>query len=394
MTIVQMRLYRVSLPQRRVHRWRTLTESVGNYVIVELTTADGLSGWGEATALGSWGGDHGRHDGETPETVLHVLADLVAPAVLGMPVTDRHRVLEVATGAVRGHPYAQTAFECAVLDLAARSAGLPVYDLLGGRRRDRIPLAHSIGLMDDEAALAEAQEVVSEGVATIKVKVGEGPVRDVRLLRALHELVGGRVALSVDANQGWGTALGAERVLRQLLDVPLRYVEQPVEGLRELELLAARVPHPVMADESMWNSHDMAEIGRGGAVRLASIYTSKAGGLHRALAADAVAFAFGIGTNVNGSGETGVGNLANVHLAAAMTSLSEGCVIPVSRRREDSPTRVAGAMYTDDVLASSLQYDEGAVLVPEGPGWGIDVDRDRLAEHTVWSSTITLDDVR
>ncbi|HEY0185929.1 MAG TPA: enolase C-terminal domain-like protein [Cellulomonas sp.] len=394
MSIVRMTLYGVRLPQRREHRWRTLTEGVGSYVLVELTDGDGMSGWGEATALGSWGGDHGQHDGETPEDVVHVLADLVAPAVLGLPLRHRHRVLSAAQGVVRGHPYAQTAFECAVLDLTARRAGLPVHELLGGRRRDRVPIAHSIGLMDDDAALTEAEQVVAEGVTTLKVKVGEDPDRDVRLLRALHDRLGDRAALAVDANQGWGTALQAERVLRRLLDVPLRYVEQPVEGLRQLEHLAGRVPHPVMADESMWNAFEMAELGRGGAVRLASVYTSKAGGLHRALAADAVAHAFGIGTNVNGSGETGVGNLANVHLAAAMTSLAEGCVIPVSRRREDAPTQVAGAMYTDDVLATSFSYVDGAVLVPDGPGWGIEVDRDRLAERTVWSRSVTVEDLR
>lgn len=389
MKIDVIRLYRVSVPSRRLHRWRNLSGTVGSYVLVELVDSDGASGWGEATALGSWGGDFGHHDGETPESVWDVLSALVAPAVLGVPFEHRHEVLAVAERVVRGHPYAKTAFEGAVLDLVARSAGVPVYDLLGGRRRDRIPIAHSIGLMADEAAVAEAVQVADEGATALKVKVGEDGDRDVRLLRRLYEEVGDRIPIAVDANQGWGTAVQAERILRRLEDLTLRYVEQPVEGLDQLEILAERIPFPVMADESMWNSHDMAAVGRGRSVRLASIYTSKAGGLHEAMAADAVATAFGIGTNVNGSGETGVGNLANVHLAAAMTSLAEGCVIPVTRRREDSPTAFAGAMYTDDVLAGSFRYEDGAVIVPDGPGWGIDVDRERLAELTVSTAEVT-----
>jgi muconate cycloisomerase len=382
MKIESFELFRVALPQRRVHRWRTLTEDLGSYVLLRLTTSDGISGWGEATALGSWGGDNGHHYGEPPEHVWHILSKLVAPAVIGREFHDRHEVLDTAASVVRGHPYAKTAFEAAVLDLLARSHGVPVYELLGGRRRSRIPITHSIGLMGIDEAVAEAAVVIGEGVSTIKIKVGEDPRHDVALLRRLHAKFGEQVDFAIDVNQGWRTAMQAERVLRQLEDVPLRYVEQPVEGLRQLELLAARVPFPIMADESMWNAHDMADLARGGAVPLASIYTSKAGGLHGALAADAVASAFDIGTNVNGSGETGIGNLANVHLAAAMTSLAEGCVIPLTRRSDAAPTEVAGAMYTDDLLVASMQYEDGAIVVPDGPGWGIEVDPEKLLRYT------------
>jgi len=355
-----------------------MTEQLGSYVLLRLTSSHGVVGWGEATSLGSWGGDHGRHDGEPPEQVWQTLVDLIAPAILGIEWTDRHEILDRARAVVRGHPYAQTSVEEAVLDLVARTHGVPVYELLGGRRRTSIPLAHSLGLMEPDLAVAEATTAVDEGIRTIKVKVGEDADRDVETLTRLWSELGDRVALALDANQGWGTAVEAERVLRRLETVSLRYVEQPVEGLRQLELLASRITHPVMADESMWNASEMADIGRGGAVRLASIYTAKAGGLHNALAADAVAFAHGIGTNVNGSGETGVGNLANLHLAASMRSLSEACVIPLSRRADDPPTHVAGAMYLDDVLARSMTYRDGAIVVPDGPGWGIDVDEARL----------------
>ena len=382
MKIQSVQLYRVSLPTRRVHRWRTLTESIGSYILLRLTSADGIDGWGEATALGSWGGDHGRHYGEPPAHVWQVLTELVAPVAVGREFVDRHALLAEANSVVRGHPYAKTAFEGALLDLVARSCGVPVYELLGGRRRQRIDIAHSIGLLANDDALAEARQIAGEGFRTVKIKVGEDPERDVALLRALHSELGGKVDLAVDANQGWGDAVQAERVLRRLHDVPLRYVEQPVEGLHQLELLAARVPFPVMADESMWNAYDMAEVARGDMVRLASVYTSKAGGLHNALAADAVATAFGIGTNVNGSGETGVGNLANVHLAACMQSLREGCVVPISRRAEDRGAAVGGAMYTDDVLAESMTVIDGSIVVPDGPGWGIEVDLDKLDSYT------------
>lgn len=381
MRIESVEVLRVALPPRREHRWHTMTEQLGSYVLLRLRSSDGVVGWGEATSLGSWGGDHGRHDGEPPEHVWHLLTELVAPAVLGVEFTDRHELLARVDGVVRGHPYAKTSVEEAVLDLTGRTLGVPVYELLGGRRRTRIPLAHSLGLMDVDAAVAEAAEAVDEGIRTIKAKVGEDPDRDVELLRRLTSELPG-VDIAMDANQGWRTSVQAERILARLEGAPLRYVEQPVEGLRQLEQLAERIPYPVMADESMWNAHEMADVARGGTVRLASIYTAKAGGLHNALAADAVAFAHGIGTNVNGSGETGIGNLANLHLAASMRSLSESCVVPLSHRADSAPTRVAGAMYSDDILTESMRYEEGHILVPDGPGWGMDVDEERIAHYT------------
>lgn len=386
--LVRLTTHRVRLRPRREHRWRGLTEQIGGYVLVEVEDEEGWTGWGEATALGSWGGDYGAHDGETPEGVEHVLHDLVAPRVLGS-VTDRHTLLAAASGAVRGHPYAMTAFEESLLDLLARRLGLPVYELLGGRRRDAVPIAHSIGLLADDEVLAEADAVAAAGIGTIKLKVGEVAERDVRVVRAAADVLDGRAALAIDANQGWGTATEAERVLRRLADVPLRYVEQPVEGARQLALLAPRVPFPLMADESAWTAHDVFDLARADACRLVSIYTTKPGGLHRAMVADAVASTAGLGTNVNGSGETGVGNLANLHLAAAMLSLSEACVLPVSRRREDQGHSIAGVMYADDVLVRSLDLVEGTIAVPQGPGWGIEVDRDRIAEHTTGSRTTT-----
>ncbi|WP_432989594.1 mandelate racemase/muconate lactonizing enzyme family protein [Dactylosporangium sp. CA-233914] len=388
MKIESFVLHRVNLPLRRPHRWAGLTEDIGRYLLLEVVSDSGGHGWGEATALASWGGDHGRYYGETLDTADYVLRELVAPAVLGVAFTDRHEILALADAQVRGHPYAKTAFQCAVLDLLARDLGVPVYELLGGKRRDRIELGHSIGFMDTTTAVAEVLAAVAEGVRAIKVKVGQDADREVELIRRIHEEVGDTVHLAVDANRAWSSAVQAERVLRRLADVPLRYVEQPTESLAQLESLAARIPFPVMADESMWTAYDMAEIARHGIVQRASIYTSKAGGPIGALAADAVATAFGIGTNVNGSGETGVGNLANLHLAAAMTSMSEACLVPLSTIAEDPRTTVAGRMYLDDVLTESMDYVGGDVMIPTGPGWGIDVDAAKMERYTVSSEVV------
>lgn len=376
------------LPTRRPQRWASLTADLGSWLVLEIRTDEGLSGWGEATALAQWGGDYGRYYGETPGTVRHVVEHLYAPVLLGQDPREPRARLAAMDAAIRGHHYARTAVEQALLDLTARAAGLPVYQLLGGLRRSSIPIAHSIGLMPAPAVLDELDAVLAEGVRTIKLKVGEDPERDIETVHAVRKAAGDDVDLVIDANGGWGTAPQARRMIAAMAEARLRFVEQPVAGMIELERLASWVDVPLMADETTWTARDTVDLGRRGAATLASIYTSKAGGLLSATRMDAVAEAMGIGTNVNGSGESGIGNLANVHLAAVLGSLTEASVFPITGLAGNRPTETAMAVYTDDVLQSPFGYADGEVTVPDGPGWGIDVDLGRLQQHTIEEKVI------
>ena len=170
-------------------------------------------------------------------------------------------------------------------------------------------------------------------------------------------------------------------MVRALSDVRLKYVEQPVMGIERLAQVARAIDEPVMADESAWNAHDVLQIIEKGAAQIVSIYTTKPGGLYRALQVAAVCRAAGIVCNVNGSIESGVGNRANVALAAVAEAAELGNVIPVSRRAEDADGRIGGIYYTDDLLAASFRFEEGCIAVPDGPGFGIDVDERRIEQY-------------
>ena len=372
---------------RRPQRWAALTANLGSWLLLQLTDEAGGTGWGEATALAQWGGDYNRYYGETPGTVAEIIEHVYTPILFGSPAEDLPVFLAEVDRAVRGHHYARTALEQALLDLTARRHGIPVHDLLGGRCRDRIPVAHSIGLMEERAALAEIEQVLSEGVDSVKLKTGEDPDRDVRFVRSVRNTFGSAIRIGVDANGGWGSAAQALRVIRKIEDCDLAYVEQPVRGIVEMEKLAPKLDVALMADETTWTARDVMDVHRRGAADLVSIYTSKAGGLLNARQMDAVAVAAGLGSNVNGSGESGVGNLANLHLAAASYSLAESCVIPITGLEGNRPTQFAQAVYTDDVLVQPFSLREGKVDVPTGPGWGIDVDTDKVNAYTLERKT-------
>lgn len=382
-TIKGVETVHIALPTRRVHKWTGLTEPIGGYVLVRMTGDDGAVGWGESPALKDWGGDWGRYFGETSGTTTLVVEKYLTPSVLGVEaanIAELHRRMDAA---IRGYPYAKAAVEMAAYDVAGRSLGVPVWTLLGGRVRDRVPVTHSIGLLPIKEAVPECVQVVKEGVRTIKIKVGVEPARDVEIVRRVREAVGPDVDLCVDANQGYASPREAIRTIQAMEPYRLTYAEQPVEGISRMAEVARAIATPVMADESAWTAHDVLEIVERGAADIVSIYTTKPGGLFRALEVAAVARAAGLRCNVNGSVETGVGNLANVHLAAAAPAVTLSCVVPVSTPAEAQRGQLAGIYYTDDLIERAFDFNDGAIAVPDGPGFGIDVDLAKVRRYTV-----------
>ncbi len=381
--IANIELYHIALPTRREHKWTGLTEPIGGYVLVKMTDAAEGTGWGEAPVLKDWGGDFGRYFGETPATTIEVITRHLAPAVKGCipgEIVELHARMDHS---IKGYPYAKAAVELAAYDLAGRQAGLPVHRLIGGALRRRIPVTHSIGLLAAEEAEREVAQVAKEGIRTIKIKVGVDPDRDVAMVRRIRETVGPSLALCVDANQGYRTAGEAIRTLRRMERFDLIYFEQPVEGIARLAEVARAIDVPVMADESAWNAHDVIEIIEQRAAQIVSIYTTKPGGLYGAMEVAAVARSAGLICNVNGSVETGIGNLANLQLAAAAPAVVLSCVVPVSTPAEMQSGKLAGIYYKDDLIKEPMRLVEGAIELPGGPGMGIPADEAKIRRYRV-----------
>jgi muconate cycloisomerase len=381
--IAGIELFHVSLPTRREHKWTGLQEPIGGYVILKMTDGDGRVGWGEAPALKDWGGEFGRYFGESPGTVRSVVSQYLAPAVAGCLPGDIIELHARMDRALKGHPYAKAAIEIAACDLAGLQLNVPSARLLGGVLRRRIPVTHSIGLIGFEEAEREVAQAAKEGIRTFKIKVGVDPDRDVEMVSRVRDTVGPKVALCVDANQGYATPAEAIRTFKRMARCDLLYFEQPVEGIARLAEVARAVDAPVMADESAWNAHDVIEIIEKRAAQIVSIYTTKPGGLFRAMEVAAVARAAGIVCNVNGSVETGIGNRANIVLASVAPAVTLSCVVPISTPAEAQSGQVAGIYYRDDLIAAPMRFADGAIEVPAGAGMGIAVDEAKVKKYAV-----------
>ena len=379
--IKEIEVVHVALPTRREHKWTGLTEPIGGYILVKMTSDAGVTGWGEAPALKDWGGDYGHYFGESPGTTKHVVERYLAPAAAGCEVGNIADLTRRMEAIIKGYPYAKAAIDLAAHDLAGRTLGVPVWQLLGGKVRDRVPVTHSIGLLPIDEAVEECRKVVDEGIRTIKIKVGVEPDRDVEIVQKVRAAVGDAIDLCVDANQGYATPRDAVRTLREMEPYRLKYAEQPVEGIDRMAEVNRALATPVMADESAWTARDVLEIFRSGAADIVSIYTTKPGGLYGAMEVAAAARAARFPCNVNGSVETGVGNLANIHLAAAAMPVTLSCVVPVSMPAEAQIGNVGGIYYVDDLIREPFRLEDGAVVVPDGPGMGIEVDEAKIEKY-------------
>ena len=286
--------------------------------------------------------------------------------------------------AIRGHNYAKAAIDIALYDIMGKAVDKPVYQLLGGKHREAIPIAHSLGVvMDVEAAVEEAVAACAEGIKDIKMKGGLNLTRDLELMKRLRKELGPDINILVDANQGYPSAKEAIKWGKLMNQYNLQYLEQPVEGIHQLKQVTHGLDCPVCADESCWTVADALDIISSHAADYISIYTTKAGGLYPARTIAKVAENAGIRCNVNGSGEFGVGNAANLHMACCGKNIDLASVFPITHVKGTEQTKVAARWYMDDIITKPFQYQDGCLLVPDGAGLGIEVDIEKLYQYSV-----------
>jgi muconate cycloisomerase len=162
-------------------------------------------------------------------------------------------------------------------------------------------------------------------------------------------------------------------------------MEQPVADVEHLAQVARDVTVPIMADEGAWTRQNILELREHQAAELFALYVTKPGGLHRANQVGVVAESAGMRCDIGGSIEMGIGNAANLHLGAAVPIAGLASVVPVNRPAEDYNGQIASVYYEDDIVAEPFTHEDGAVLVPEGPGLGVEVDEAKLAKYSIES---------
>ncbi|MBS7792742.1 hypothetical protein KTR66_22320 [Roseococcus sp. SDR] len=329
-------------------------------LIIEAQDSEGRSGWGEASAAPTM-------TGEVLAGMAEVARRYLAPALLSGPFAAPAEVTHRLDRAIRNNTGAKCAAEAALLDLAARRAGLPLCDFLGQRKRDAAPCISMIGGATEEAVLQAALAAQASGFRHIKVKLGlrPDPLDDAAMIQRLREALGPRAHLSGDANMAW-TLPAARAFLAALPDGALDYLEQPLpdDDKPGLAQLAAATRCPICVDEGL---HGLADIPacRGSAAGF-GLKSIKLGGLLPTLAADALARENAMRTTLACKiAETSIGNAAVLHLAALVPEVDWG-------------VSLTQGMLSEDIAIPGLLIEAGQARLPPGPGIGITPDPAQL----------------
>lgn len=378
--VVGLVVHEVHVPLSRPFVTAVRRAEAVDVVLVEAVDADGRHGWGEAAT--SW-----RVTGESPASVRAAVQGPLAEAVVGADACDVPRWSTALHAAVHGNSAARAAVECALLDLAAQSAGVGFAALLAGLAgslagtgtgagvapgigagatlpgavRTDMTLSAPHDPAQAHALLQRAVELRDAGFGTLKVKVS-ARTDTLGLLTALRDAVGPGTCLRVDANQAW-TPAAAIRTLLACEDagVGLELVEQPVAArdLRGLAAVTAAVGTAVLADESVWTVEDVGLVVERHAADLVNLKLAKSAGPLGALAAAAAARAAGLDVLVGCMLEGTVGVTAAAALAAATGQPG---------RTHDLD---AGLWLTAPSAHGGARYDADLVRLPDGPGLGV-----------------------
>jgi L-alanine-DL-glutamate epimerase-like enolase superfamily enzyme len=310
-------------------------------------------------------------------SLCHAAAHLIAPMLIGLDSLARPRILAEIDRLLAGElsaSYIRAAFEMALLDLAGKHYGAPVYDLLGGRRRDRVPLAWGIYQKSPREMAADAAAGLQAGFHSIKLKVGRALDEDLAAVGAVAAAVGADASLRLDANGAWACVAEAARAIEAFAGVArIAWIEQPLPryDLEGLRLLRQRTSVPIMADESCQSLHDAYNLARAQAADLFNVYVVEAGGLEAAAAIFAFGSAVGIPCILGSQAEMGIGTAACAHLAVAVPHLPYAC-------ETFGPLR-----YCRDIVAAPVPIQDGYLTPPEGSGLGVTLEWEAIQEMRV-----------
>src|SRR5436305_6808118 len=163
----------VSVPLKQVMTARTAhgEHATSPYVIVKVHTDEGLVGLGEATISGLW-------SGEMQAGTVAAISEYIAPQLVGRDPRDITTCRRAMDFIIKLNPFTKSAVEMGLWDIAGKAAGVPVYQLLGGKVRDRVRIKLVVWARDVPGSRQMAEQHLALGVSCVKVKVGLGPETD------------------------------------------------------------------------------------------------------------------------------------------------------------------------------------------------------------------------
>ena len=336
--------------------------------IVEVEADNGLVG------LGEMGGG-----GESAEAAFSALLPYLRGHDPFQLEALRFKIANPTASLYNNRTQLLAAIEFACIDLIGQQLGVPASDLLGGRLRDSVPFAsylfyryaaegYSEVRTPDQLVEHTRELKAAHGFTVHKLKGGVFPPDfELECYRALAAAFPDD-RLRYDPNAVLSVAEGL-RFGRAIEELNNEYLEDPVWGLEGLRVIREQVRVPLATNTVVVNFEQLASNVLRRAADVVLLDTTFWGGIRPCVKAAGICETFQLGVAVHSSGELGIQLATMLHLGAVLPNL----------------TYAADAHYhqlRDDVIeGGKLVYADGAIAVPTGPGLGVRLDKDRVAQY-------------
>jgi muconate cycloisomerase len=342
----------------------------GDFAVCEMFADDGSAGLGE---IYTWLPEAGISIAQT----IEVCREALSRYMLGESPFQVERINHRMDNNVNRSEIPKGLLDMALYDLMGKITGRPAADFMGGAVSDRIPMAGMVPLMSVESMVDFSKGLVGSGMRTIRIKLGRSLDEDVKIIGAIRAAVGDAVRLRVDYNQAY-TPAQAVQAIRAIEPFRIDVAEQPVAAGDHLGMayVQKRVETPLMSHEGCFSFTDVSVLIELGAVGAITINTERPGGVTRALRAMDYAAARGLGTVIHNQ-SLGIGAAVQLNLAAArLNSLGH------------DPELFGHVMMEDDLIVEEIDYANGVAKLPQGPGWGVTLDRAALSKYATGPAVV------
>jgi len=353
----------LDLPTIRPHRLSMVTMNRQSMTIVRVRCSDGVEGLGEGTTIGGL-----AYGPESPEGMKLTIDEYIAPLLIGCDATRIQSAMDLVAKSVKVNHFAKCAVESALLDCHARRLGVPMSELLGGRRRDSLAVAWTLASGDTAKDINEAQVMLDQRRhKDFKLKIGVKSIEeDIRHVEAIRKALPDMASIRVDVNMAWRER-EAHNAIAALTGVGCVLVEQPVHGIGPLARLTRAASIPIMADEVLVGPESALEAVTARAADVFSIKIEQAGGLFAAAKVIAIAETAGVSIYGGTMLEGPIGTIAASQLMASVKDLQWG-------------TEFFGPLLlTEEILVEPLRYENFELKLPSGPGLGIALNEEAVS---------------
>jgi o-succinylbenzoate synthase len=354
-----------------VHFFETsFGRTIERRILLVTAHCEGVDGWGECTA-----GEHPYYNEESIDTAWYVIANYLAPALLGSALSDAAESARLFTR-VRAHRMAKGAVENAVWDAEARQKQVPLWKLLGGTRR-QIDCGVSIGIQESiEQLLDKIATELAAGYRRIKVKVKPG--WDVNVLERIRTQWPD-ILLSCDANSAY--TLSDLEHLKEFDRFGLLMIEQPLwnDDIYFHAQVQKQLKTALCLDESIHNARDAETAAALGACRILNIKVGRVGGFSEAVRVHDICGAHHIPNWCGGMLESGIGRAHNIALSTLQNFILPGDVSASKR------------YWKEDIIHPPVEVArDGRIAISGEPGTGYRIREDLIERFTVRKETVKI----